>query len=258
MNPTPLPKIMVAPNGARRTKNHHPNIPVTDGALLETVIACQKAGADGAHLHIRDENGAHLLDAQRYRTLLTTIEKAVPEMYLQVTSEAAGIYNTTQQQDMMRTLKPRYISVALREMVRKPEDWLNATAFYAWAANNNVQIHHIIYTPKEFQDFLSAVSIGRIHGNHHLMQFVLGSYDGNVVSNPNQIFAYTDLMKTAPNEIQFDWMLCAFGKEETECLVEAIKFGGKARIGFENSLWNADGSLAASNAERVAELISRL
>lgn len=51
-----------------------------------------------------------------------------------------------------------------------------------------------------------------------------------------------------------DWGLCAFGSNETDCLIEAIHRGGKARIGFENSLWNRDGSVAADNAERVREL----
>jgi uncharacterized protein (DUF849 family) len=51
--------------------------------------------------------------------------------------------------------------------------------------------------------------------------------------------------------------VCAFGTGETDCLAAALKAGGSARVGFENSLWNADGSLAASNEARVA-VIRRL
>ncbi|ASJ72741.1 3-keto-5-aminohexanoate cleavage protein [Granulosicoccus antarcticus] len=258
MNPTPLPKIMVAPNGARRNQKSHPSIPLTDDALVDTVVASQAAGAEGAHLHIRDAEGTHIIDAEHYRALLERLDQAVPEMYLQVTSESAGLYETTQQQDMMRALKPRYVSVAVREMVRKPEDWSNATTFYAWASDNNVQIQHILYSPQELQDFLTAVGKGDVPGNHHILLFVLGNYDGSEISKPSLVSVYTDMLKAAPKELNFDWMLCAFGKEETDCLVEAIRLGGKARIGFENSLWNADGSLAKDNAERVAELSSRL
>ena len=39
------------------------------------------------------------------------------------------------------------------------------------------------------------------------------------------------------------------GAQETARLI--VEAGGKARVGFENSLWNADGSVAADNAERV-------
>lgn len=257
-NVTPLPRIMIAPNGARRNQKHHPNIPLCDDALVNTAIECQLAGADGAHLHIRNDNGSHLIDAIRYQTLLERLQQAVPDMYLQVTSESAGIYETQQQQAMMYSLKPRYVSVAVREMVRKPEDWSQAATFYAWAQTNNVQIQHILYSPLELESFLSAVSSGSIPGDHHLLQFVLGSYDGTRISEPSQVSVFTDLLKSAPIEMQFDWMLCAFGKEETACLLEAIKQGGKARIGFENSLWNADGSMANNNAERVAELVSYL
>jgi uncharacterized protein (DUF849 family) len=53
----PLPKLMVAPNGARRTKEHHAALPVTDAEVIETAIACQLAGADGIHTHIRNAEG---------------------------------------------------------------------------------------------------------------------------------------------------------------------------------------------------------
>jgi len=40
--------------------------------------------------------------------------------------------------------------------------------------------------------------------------------------------------------------------------LQAMRTGGKARIGFENNLLNADGSVALSNADRVAELVQAL
>lgn len=81
----PLPRLMVAPNGARRGKADHPDLPITDAEMIATARACQQAGADGIHLHIRDAAGRHLLDAGRYRALLAALEEAVPGMYLQVT-----------------------------------------------------------------------------------------------------------------------------------------------------------------------------
>ena len=56
----------------------------------------------------------------------------------------------------------------------------------------------------------------------------------------------------------FDWMLCAFGQGETQSLAEAARLGGKARAGFENSFWNADGNLAVDNAERIQEVDAAL
>lgn len=252
---TPLPDVMVAPNGARRGKTDHSALPITDDEVIETAISCHAAGAGGIHIHIRDSDGEHLLDAARYRALLTRLNDVVPNMYLQITSEAAGRYDTATQQAMVRDLKPEHVSVALREMVRRDADWPVATEFYAWALDADVAIQHILYSPAELTTFLKAAASGRIPGAHFQLQFVLGTYDASEVSIPANLSGFLGLLNEAPVQLTFDWMLCAFGKEETECLVHALKNGGKARVGFENSLWNADGTLAKDNAARVREVI---
>ena len=229
---------------------------MTDEDLIATAKACQRAGAEGIHIHIRDADGKHLLDAQRYQSVLDRLEQVVPDMYLQVTSEAAGRYGTAEQQALVRTLKPRNVSVAMREMVRSEADWPTATEFYSWANQSDVAIQHILYSPAEAEQFLRAVENKQIPGDHFLLQFVLGTYDGTQKSDPADLRLFLDLLDRAPSQATFDWMLCAFGPEETRCLTEALRAGGKARVGFENSLWNADGSLAKDNAERVREVVA--
>lgn len=253
-NSRPLPNIMVAPNGARRTKADHPVLPLTPLELVETAITCQKAGADGIHLHIRDEQGLHLLDAAGYAQLLEALFVAVPKMYLQVTSEAGGRYETAEQIAIVRALKLDHISVALREMVPSPEAWPAAGDFYHWAAEANVAIQHILYTPKDVAMFLGVLDEDKIPGTHHLLQLVLGDYQGTHISRPDNIQPLLDLLDGSSAAHTFDWMLCAFGREETDCLTEAVRLGGKVLVGFENSLWNQDGSLAGDNAERVREI----
>lgn len=252
----PLPRLMVAPNGARRTKADHPALPITDAELIETAKHCVAAGADGIHLHLRDDHGAHLLDAGRYRALLEQLRANLPDTYLQITSEAAGRYDAEAQRAMMRALKPRHVSVALREMVRHPDDWPHAHAFYEWAADKGIDVQHILYTPQEVQGFVIAIENGRIPGRHHLIQLVRGTYaDGSRHAYP--LSHYLDALKQADGH-SFDWMLCAFGTDETASLVEAAQMGGKARVGFENSFHNADGSVASDNAERVREVDTAL
>lgn len=248
----PLARIMVAPNGARRDQSVHEAIPLTDDALVLSAIESHKAGADGIHIHIRDDDGLHLLDAGRYRALLARLARELPDFYLQVTSEAAGRYDALSQQDMVRELVPDNVSVALREMVREDADWPKATEFYSWCEDNNVAVQHIVYSPDELKWFLASCADGRIAGDHHLVQLVLGTYDGTEISRPESIQTFVNLIKASG--LSIDWGLCAFGKEETACLAETARLGGKARVGFENSLWNADGSLAKDNAERVREV----
>lgn len=253
-----LPQLMVAPNGARRSKADHPAIPIEVGELVETAVACQNAGADGIHVHVRDSDGNHSIDVGQYREALAAIKHAAPDLFLQVTSEAAGRFSPEEQMAMIRELQPSSVSLAYSELMRPPTDTETARAFYAWARDAGVTIHHIAYTPDQLLVLLTAIHNGIIPGTDHQLQLVLGSYAGTEPSRPSDLDAYQLLMDGQKDKLVLDWMICAFGSQETPCLVETARRGGKLRVGFENSLWNADGSLAKDNAQRVAEVRAAL
>lgn len=250
----PLPNIMVAPNGARRTKADHPALPISIEETLETALACQVAGADGLHLHIRDENGGHSLDTGLYREAIAAITAAAPDLFVQATSEAAGRYSAKDQRDMIRDLAPASVSIALREMIRTAEDRSEASALYAWCADNDVSVQHIAYTPQELDWLVDCFDNDIIPGDVHQIQLVLGSYSSIEPPAPTLIGAYNARLSAASQRYDLDWMVCAFGPSETRCLAEAAGAGGKVRVGFENSLWNTDGTLAADNADRVSRV----
>ena len=155
---------------------------------------------------------------------------------------------------MIRELQPGSVSLALSELMRAPTEAAMARAFYAWAADAGVTIHHIAYTPEQLGTVLARIDDGMIPGTSHQLQLVLGSYAGTTPSRPEDLGAYETLLQARAGDLELDWMICAFGPEETACLAETARRGGKVRVGFENSLWNADGTLAKDNAERVAEV----
>ena len=250
----PLPRLMVAPNGARRGKADHPALPVGLDELVVTAAACQKAGADGIHVHVRDENGEHSLDVGLYRDAVSAIERAAPGLFIQVTSEAAGRFGPEEQMRMIRDLRPASVSLALSELMRPPTDRAAAGAFYHWARDAGVGIHHIAYAPEQLRQILEFIDEGIIPGAEHQLQLVIGSYASAKPSRPEDLTAYLNLMNPRKHDLSLDWMVCAFGPAETASLAYAAAKGGKMRVGFENSLWNADGSLAKDNAERVAEV----
>ena len=254
----PLPQLMVAPNGARRKKSDHPELPMTIDEVVETAVACVAAGADGLHLHVRDDDGNHSLDVGLYREALAAVEQAVPGLFTQVTSEAAGRFDPEAQMHMIRALKPASVSLALSELRRAPTDDATARAFYAWAKDEGIGIHHIAYKPEELSVLLDCIDAGMIPGRAHQLQLVLGSYAGTEPSKPSDLDAYQTQLEARKDDLSLDWMICAFGASETACLVETARRGGKLRVGFENSLWNADGSLARDNAERVGEVRAAL
>ena len=252
----PLPRLMVAPNGARRTKADHPALPIRLGEVVETAVACDRAGAEGIHLHVRDNDAQHSLDVGLYREAVAAVEQAVPNFFVQVTSESAGRFGPDAQMKMIGDLRPKSVSLALRELMRAPNEV--AGEFYKWARDEGICIHHILYSPDELRQFLDGVSDGLIPGIDHQLQLVLGSYAGAAPSRPQDIDAYQVLIDGRKGDLALDWMMCAFGSTETACLVETARRGGKMRVGFENSLWNADGSLAKNNAERVSDVVAAL
>ena len=250
-----LPKILVAPNGARRDKSAHPALPMTVEELVETCRKCAAAGAGGVHAHVRDDAGLHSLDAGRYRQVIDRLATELPGWFVQITSETAGRFNAEDQQELIRKMRPRSISVAIREFVPNEETVPEARRTYHWALENDIAIQHICYSKAELTQLIGFIANGIVPGTTHQVQLVLGSYDGSRPSRPEDIEAFIGPMRNLEEHQSLDWMLCAFGPEETDCLLRALELGGKARIGFENSLWNRNGSLAKDNAERVSELV---
>lgn len=243
-----LPDIMVAPNGARRTTADHPALPVTIPQIVETAKACFAAGAGGIHAHVRDADQAHVLDAGLYRELVAELARELPDMAVQITTEAVGRYTPAEQRAVVRAVMPKMVSVALREMI-PDADTSEAARFYHWAHEARIAVQHILYAPNEVSSLEELVAAGVIPGDDLQCLFVLGRYAKDQESDPLDLLPFLDTLRMS--ELTADWAVCAFGRGETAGLQAAFAAGGKARVGFENSLWNADGSLAADNAERV-------
>lgn len=247
---------MVAPNGARRTKADHPALPLTIAETVTAAKACFAAGAGAIHAHVRDETGAHVLDAGLYSELIVEMDRTVPKMAVQITTEAVGRYTPEAQRRLVYDVAPNAVSVALREMLPDESEAKAAGRFYHSAAEAGIAVQHILYEPEEVSRLFQCVDRCVVPSGDLQLLFVLGRYTAGQQSRVSDLDPFLATLAERPgHDGALDWALCAFGAAETDCLVEAIRRGGKARIGFENSLWNRDGSVAADNAERVRELM---
>ena len=79
-------------NGARPKKKDHIEVPVTIDEVVETAKLCFDEGAEGIHFHLRDEKGDHILSSEMCLKALNDLQLSVPNMHLQVTTEAVGKY----------------------------------------------------------------------------------------------------------------------------------------------------------------------
>ncbi len=245
--------LMVAPNGARKTKSDHRNLPVSIADTVDEAAACYAAGACAIHAHVRGDADEHVLDAGRYRELIDELGRRVPEMLVQITSEAVGIYTPEQQVACIQAVKPAMASMVLREISADFTRAEYARDFFAWCDDNRVHIQHIVFSADEFGKFLDYRERGIVPAAHRCVLFVLGRYNVGFQSDPEELepFLQHDLDG-------LDWFTCAFGKREQDCALAAIAAGGNARIGFENNLYLPDGSIAENTAALVQSLGARL
>jgi uncharacterized protein (DUF849 family) len=251
--------IMVAPNGARKGHAEHPNLPITIDAIAAEAMACQAAGVQAIHMHVRDDHGRHSLDASLYLAATQAVRRlAGSELVVQITTEAVGQFKPHEQIAVVRAVQPEAVSIAMKELIPDPGAEAAAAALYRWAYQQQIAVQHIIYAADELEHLLDLMQRGVIPGNHHSLIFPLGRYAADQESDPAELVPFVAKVQQQGGAERFTWWTCAFGVAETASLVATAALGGHCRIGFENSFFNADGSRADSNAERIADLQAAL
>ncbi|GBD41300.1 3-keto-5-aminohexanoate cleavage enzyme [bacterium HR39] len=243
--------LMVAPNGARRTGADHPRLPVTLEAVLAEAEAAADAGAVALHVHVRDESGRHSLDPELNRRWYEALRGRVGHrLVLQLTTEAAGIHGAEAQMRVVEEVRPEAVSLALREFAPEGEPSADVRRFLERLAARSVSPQYILYTPEEVARFRELRENGVIPQRRPFVLFVLGRHTapGEPV-DPAQVDAFL-----ARHDPACPFMVCAFERRESACLVHAAVHGGHLRVGFENSLVHGDGRPAACNAERIEDV----
>lgn len=241
--------IAVAPNGGRRTKEDHPALPMTADEIAETARACRDAGASMIHVHVRDAQGGHLLDAEAYTDVTAAIRRAVgTDMVVQITTEAVGRYTPQEQMAVVRAVRPEAVSLALRELLPDPASEPAFSEFLAFLKAEAIMPQIILYAPEEADQLGALMARGIVPAETVPVLYVLGRYTAGQRSDPADLLPFL-----APERPPFaHWSVCAFGPRETACAATAAFLGGHIRVGFENNLHLPDGSQAVDNAALVA------
>ena len=247
---TTRPIILVAPNGARLSKADHPALPITTSEIVETANKCFTEGADGLHLHVRNEDGTHSLDTGRYRETIAELTIAVPTMRIQITTESAGIFDVPAQLRCLKEVQPEWASISISEIARQPE---LADHVYGTCASQGTEVQHILYNTDDIALLHQWQLKKLVRANQTSVLFVLNRYSEGQLSSPSDLDTF---LKAMPKRNQ--WMVCAFGPHEHDYLIETARHGGDLRVGFENSLVGADNNAWADNASSLIALSKRL
>ena len=246
---SPPVAITVAPNGARRGKGDHAAIPLTLAEIVAEARACRAAGASILHLHVREADGRHSLDAGRYRETMAAVREAC-DIVLQPTTERVGIFAPADMMRVQRALAPEMITFNLQELLEPdgPEQVAAVRDFLAETAAAGTVPQYIVYSPEQLAVLRRWWEDGWLPQAEPYVLVVLGRYAGSV-SRPADILSYLPFLPE-----RWRWGVCAFGREELACVVQAALAGGHCRVGFENNLTAADGTPLAGNAEQVGRL----
>ncbi len=246
-----LPRITVAPNGARRQKTDHPALPLTISEIAQTARACQIAGADAIHMHVRDRDRQHTLDAGLYREAIAETNAHAPSLAIQITTESGGLFGVAQQLDCLRTLRPAAASISVREIMRTPD---LAALVYATAADFGTNVQHILYDTGDLITLRRLIDAGTVPQDMTDVLLVLGRYAPPRPARASELASFV----AALNGDFHNWTACAFGPNEHAVMLEAAKLGGHIRVGFENNICRPDGTPARDNAESVDRIAAAL
>jgi len=242
--------IAVAPNGARRTKADHPRLPMTATEIARDAVEALEQGAAMIHLHVRDAQGAHTLDAGLYREAVAAVRAAVgDDLVVQVTTEAVGRYKPDEQVAVIDALQPESVSIALREILPEGGDERAAAALFERMEKAGTLHQIIVYEAGELARLDALGARGVLPSGPLAVLAVLGRYTEEGATDAE----FDAFIEAGIGRHQ--WMLCAFGPRETQFMARAAKAGGHARVGFENNLWLPQGELAASNAAIVGATV---
>jgi len=243
--------VTLAPNGAYKQKPDHPALPLSLEEIVDTALAARSNGASLLHLHIRDEQQQHSLDADNYLRHIEAIEDQVDDdLIIQITSETAKRFSPEQQIACIKAVNAPCVSIALREMITDPDNIHAAQDLFYWCAEQACRIQFILYSQNDLLRYFEYLQQGIIPAAPHSVLFVLGRYALNAQSSPDDLrpfLEYTD-------RLQVPWMVCAFGASEQACLLNAAEHGGHMRIGFENNLLRPDGQMAKHNTQQLQDL----
>jgi uncharacterized protein (DUF849 family) len=241
--------ITVAPTGAFPTKEHNPAIPLTPREIADDVVACWRAGAAVAHLHMRDASGKGTMDKDRFAEAVALIRERC-DIVLNLTTSGALDATDDTRMEHLGLLRPELASYDAGSM-----NWMHSTLFINHPAfleklggcmrANGIRPEIEVFDAGMLYNALHYMKTGVIDAPGYF-QFVLGAAGGTAATVENLVY----LKGLLPPGAQ--WSAFGIGSGHLPVLYATIALGGHVRVGMEDNVFYARGRLARDNAEFVA------
>lgn len=228
--------LQAAVNGDR-TKADHPAVPVTEDELIRDVRECLAAGAREFHIHVRDANGNPTLEPGQVDRAASAARAAG--------AQAAGVTTVADiEPDLWRRLaliarwtRPAYSSVNLSEE--------GAVEVMRTLLAAGIGIEAGVWTPRDAETLVGCGLADRV--TRVLVE------PGEAQAGRNDVIPMVDAIHEILDraDVRAPRLQHGDGKLTWILIEDAVRRGLDTRVGFEDTLYLADGRRARSNADLV-------
>ncbi|HET8640351.1 MAG TPA: 3-keto-5-aminohexanoate cleavage protein [Pseudonocardiaceae bacterium] len=246
--------ITVAPTGAEHDKAEVPDLPVTIEELVDTAVACERAGAAMIHVHIRDDAARPTLDLGRLRATVAALRERT-SLVVQLSTGGAVTDPESERLEVLDAL-PDSASCTMGTVNFGEDVFLNRWEFIV-ELHRRMQERHIV-PEYEIFDVGHLWSLRRLldehgppAGGHVHVDLVMGVPGGM----PGDAETLVAAIRLLPPGATFS--ATGVGRTSLPVMFASLAAGGHLRVGMEDTLSFARGQRVTGNAqlvERAAEL----
>jgi uncharacterized protein (DUF849 family) len=271
--------VTCAVTGSIHTPSMSPHLPVTPQEIAEAAIGAAQAGASVVHLHARDPvDGRPTQDPALFAQFLPAIMQAC-DVVINITTGGAATMTIEERLQPALRFAPEVASLNMGSMnfglypmlARYPElrhDWERSylEGSVDRIFKNTFQDIERILTScarngTRFE--IECYDIGHLYTAAHFLErgvlqaplFIQGVFGilGGIGAHPEDV---AHMKRTADRLFGDDYVFSVLGagRNQMPVATQSLLMGGHARVGLEDSLWDAPGQLARSNAQQVQRI----
>lgn len=252
--------ISVALTGAITTQAESTALPITPEEIAADVVACAKAGAAIAHIHVRDRNGNGTMDTDRFIETYEAIQKAVQEadvdIILNLTTSGAICPNDDLRMAHLKALRPEMCSYDAGSLNWAGDDvFINSPEFLAklgkCTMEYQIKPEIEVFDTAMIKNAVRNAKRGLLADPLHF-QFVLGTYGGMAGTVENLLFLRSMLPEGATYSVS------GIGSTSVPMMMAALAMGADGiRVGLEDNVFMSKGVPATNvlQVERAVRLV---
>ncbi len=248
--------ITVAPTGSVPTKSNTPHIPITPEEIIQTGVACERAGAAIIHVHARDpKDQSPSTDFALFKEICDGLRQETNLIVQISTGGRAGA--AYEDRSRRLSLAPEMASLTTGSVNFPTAVYANAPDLIGNLARD-MQTHGVkpeieVFDVGMIQNAVDLVGQGLMENPLHF-DFVMGLKGAIPATIENLVHLKSSLPRDAT------WTVAGIGAAQLPMGTHAIAMGGHVRVGLEDCIYFSKGRLATNEelVQRMADLAGTL